>query len=81
VNFFATTINSEVLTLEMKTTRLSHGLMQPATHCSAASTVSDETYANDNWSGGVDQGVVFSELGCNVYIPDAKLQNSIGGKW
>jgi Leucine-rich repeat (LRR) protein/PKD repeat protein len=40
-------------------------------------TVSDETYANDNWSGGVDQGVVFSELGCNVYIPDANFKAAL----
>jgi Leucine-rich repeat (LRR) protein/uncharacterized protein YjdB len=40
-------------------------------------TVSDETYANDNWSGGVDQGVVFSELGCNVYIPDANFKTAL----
>jgi PKD repeat protein len=39
--------------------------------------VSDEAYANANWSGGIDEGAIFSELGCNVYIPDANFKTAL----
>jgi Leucine-rich repeat (LRR) protein len=41
-------------------------------------TVSDETYASANWTN-IDPGVVFSEGGCSVYIPDANFKAALVG--
>jgi Leucine-rich repeat (LRR) protein len=39
-------------------------------------TVSDEAFAEANWTS-IDQGVIFSEGGCNVYIPDANFKAAL----
>jgi Leucine-rich repeat (LRR) protein len=41
-------------------------------------TVDDADYAESNWSG-IDDGTVFSEDGCNVYIPDASFKAALVG--
>jgi Leucine-rich repeat (LRR) protein len=38
--------------------------------------VSDVAFANANWTN-IDQGVIFSEGGCNVYIPDANFKEAL----
>jgi Leucine-rich repeat (LRR) protein len=39
-------------------------------------TVSDVAFAEANWTN-IDPGVVFSEGGCNVYIPDANFKAAL----
>jgi Leucine-rich repeat (LRR) protein len=39
-------------------------------------TVSDEAFAEANWTR-IDQGVIFSEGGCNVYIPDTNFKTAL----
>jgi Leucine-rich repeat (LRR) protein len=39
-------------------------------------TVSDVAFAEANWTN-IDQGVIFSEGGCNVYIPDANFKTAL----
>jgi Leucine-rich repeat (LRR) protein/PKD repeat protein len=42
----------------------------------ACIAVSDEAFANANWTN-IDPGVIFSEGGCNVYIPDANFKEAL----
>jgi Leucine-rich repeat (LRR) protein len=47
--------------------------LNPALSCI---TVSDVAYAEANWTN-IDEGVIFSEGGCNVYIPDANFKAAL----
>jgi hypothetical protein len=42
----------------------------------ACIAVSDVAFAEANWTN-IDEGVIFSEGGCNVYIPDAKFKAAL----